>query len=413
MFKQLSQWLIYLEQLQPNKIELGLERVLNVALLLKILPFNKKVVTISGTNGKGSCVVLLEKILLESGYTVGSYISPHLIDFNERIRINGQPISDQDLCQAFEKVAQAKQDIPLTYFEFTTLAALDYFYHHDLDLIILEVGMGGRLDAVNIIDADIAMISSIGLDHQQWLGNTREQIALEKVGIARAHKPLICGDPEPPITLIDYCEKNSVPLSRIHHDFQIIEHQETWNWHSRNQKYENLPYPKVFLNNAATVLMAIGFLNSSFSIPKQAIDIALKSAAMPGRLQQIIYQECNLLLDVSHNLDALEKLKDYLKTNFPKQKLHAIFGMLNDKDIKNSLLLMKDVFETWTLCELESSRSYKLDELKNHASSINLKNPQFASSVIEAFDTVSHRTSTNDFIVVFGSFYAVSPFLKV
>ncbi len=317
----------------------------------------------------------------------------------------------------------------------TTLAALYLFKQLNLDLVILEVGMGGRLDAVNIIDSDVAIITSIGLDHCEWLGNTREQIAFEKLGIARRHHPLICGDFNPPENIEVYCKTNNISLFQINHHFKIEEGSKHWKWHSSQKYLDCLPLPKILISNAACVLQAVECLSENFIISEETIRKILPLASQPGRLQQEKIKEKTVVFDVSHNPDAVKQLRNYLLNNFtslqtsslsaapsfprkwesrndvtlhPNLKLHAVFGLLADKDIDAIFNLTKDLFSTWHISEINSSRSYLVDTLKQKSLHHNLPHCYFYGDIQIAFEQALKTADPDDWIVVFGSFYLLA-----
>ena len=305
----LAEWLQRVESLHPDEIDLGLARIAQVSRQMGLSDIAGKVVTVAGTNGKGSTVCMLSSILVAAGYQVGSFTSPHLIHYNERVRLNGTPVSDEALCQAFARVDEARQDIELTYFEYGALAAFDLFARSDLDVVVLEVGLGGRLDAVNLIDPDVAVLTTIALDHQDWLGETREEIGIEKAGIFRAGAPAVCGETDLPLTVINHAQALSANLMRRgevydfhkHADAQI-EGMQVWDWQgSRGDQpvsLQNLPLPSLPLVNAATTLQALHQLD--LDIPEQAIREGLLNANLPGRYQRLD-QPVPMLLDVAHN----------------------------------------------------------------------------------------------------------------
>ena len=269
--KSLPQWFSYIESLHAKPMALGLERIAQVAKKLRISKFHCPVITVAGTNGKGSCVAFLEAILLAAGYRVGAYTSPHLLRFNERIRIGGEEISDEQLILLFQRVELARGDITLTYFEFTTLAALLYFKLLPLDALILEVGLGGRLDAVNCVEPDVAVITTVALDHMDWLGTTREAIGFEKAGIFRRHCPAICGDLDPPKSVLAVAQELSVPLYCLGRDFNFTVMGSLWAWQHKAVSHDNLPMPALPVQNAATALMALQCLRGNITQRPEAV----------------------------------------------------------------------------------------------------------------------------------------------
>ncbi|NNE38278.1 MAG: bifunctional folylpolyglutamate synthase/dihydrofolate synthase, partial [Gammaproteobacteria bacterium] len=300
--RTLKEWLDWQESLHFTAIELGLDRCRRVADAMHLLPPSYFVISIAGTNGKGSCAVLLELILREAGYKTGLYSSPHLTRYNERIKINGEEQPDEHLCDSFSRINQSRGEISLTYFEFGTLAAMDIFARNQIDIAIMEVGMGGRLDAVNMLDANTALISTIDIDHEQWLGSTREEIGREKAGIFRSMRPAICGDLNPPSTINEVAELVGASLFQVGNDFQFDISDNSWSWRSGKSRYSNLPVPgnvEFQVQNAATVLMALESMAEQFPVSQEAILTGLKKFAIPGRFQ-VINGDTTVVLDVAH-----------------------------------------------------------------------------------------------------------------
>ncbi len=411
-FETLSDWLDWQGTLHPAEIELGLERISKVYQQLASEKPGYVVITVAGTNGKGSCVAFLEAILTTAGYRVGAYTSPHLVHYNERIRLNANDVDDQSLCEAFERVDQARGDTSITYFEFGTLAALDIFNHAELDVVILETGMGGRLDAVNIIDADVALITSIGVDHTDWLGTDRETIALEKAGIMRTGKPAIYGDLDPTLSLLKYADKNNVPLSLVARDFHYGWSDKDWSWCDFETKYEHMARPfmagEYQLQNAAAALAVLTKLPEHISVNRENIEKGLQKATLAGRFQ-IVKEEPCWILDVAHNPHAAEVLAENLSANSCAGKTHAVFGMLNDKDVTGVVEKMQDVIDNWHVCSLDVPRGIKAEEL---AKAIHQDKVTLHDSVRDACQSIVPDLNKNDRVIVFGSFYTVSDVMQ-
>lgn len=328
----LDDWLRYQEVLHPRTIELGLERVVRVADRLELRLRPPVTLTVGGTNGKGSTTTLLASIYREAGYRVGAYTSPHLYRYNERIAIDGTPVDDRSLCRAFAAVEAVRQDDSLSYFEFGTLAALWLFREAQVQVQVLEVGLGGRLDAVNLLDADVAVITNIGLDHRDWLGEDRDAIGREKAGISRAGRPVIVGDADPPLGLLAALEQTGAQVLRSDRgDFRHDSTGSTWNWRCRGTEWLGLPRPGLpgahQLDNAAGALTAVDMLRSRLPVPDRAIRAALPKLRLPGRMER----RGRFLLDVAHNAEAAEVLASWLASEFPGQRLPWIAGMLSDK----------------------------------------------------------------------------------
>jgi dihydrofolate synthase/folylpolyglutamate synthase len=416
----LSEWLSYLESLHHKAIELGLDRVRAAAQRLDLkLPFVK--ITVGGTNGKGSTCAMLEAILLAAGYRVGLYTSPHLIDFNERIRVNGELASDAQIIEQFNFIESVRGDVSLSYFEYTTLAALRLFEQSGVDVVVLEVGLGGRLDAVNIVDADCAIITSIDIDHTEWLGDTREKIALEKAHVFRSGAPAICADPVPPQTLIDHANEIGADLWLAGKDFNYSGDRQQWAYGGRAQRRSGLAYPSLRganqLLNAAAALAALEALRERLVVPAQAVRIGLSHATLPGRLQ-ILPGTPTIVLDVAHNPHAAAALAQNLDGMAFYPYTHAVVGMLSDKDIAGVVDKLASRVDHWYCAGLEGPRGTSGEHLSEIVRSVLPpagKEPITVSSFdnpVQAFAEARKRASDNDRILVFGSFSTVGPILQ-
>ncbi len=365
----LADWLDWLLAMHPTEIDLGIERVQAVAVKLGLLPFPTPVITVAGTNGKGSSVAMLAAIYEAAGYQVGVYSSPHIICFNERIRLQGRLATDLEIIEAFKTIESLRDGIKLTYFEYATLAALWLFFQSKLDLVILEVGLGGRLDAVNLLDADIALITAIGLDHEDWLGSDLNQIALEKAGIMRSGHPCICSDPDVPNRLVQYAQANQVPLNRFNKDFWIEKNDQAWSFltaeSSQLSSYENLPRPALLgdfqYQNAAGAVAVIASLQQTFPVSQTAIALGLQQTQHPGRLQAVSIEQQTWWLDVAHNPQAANALADFLETQ--AQPMVAVFSALVDKDIQPMIRALSPYIRTWYIADLLEPRSASLQHL--------------------------------------------------
>ncbi len=419
----LESWLDYIQSLHPTEIELGLDRVAKAAARLGIGKPKSRVITVGGTNGKGSSVAFLETILIAHGVRVGSYTSPHLHRFNERIKIQGIEVTDPELCQAFQQVETNRQDILLTYFEFGTLAALWLFSRMDLDVIILEVGLGGRLDAVNIIDADIAIITSISIDHTEWLGNTTEQIGREKAGIMRAGKPMVCAETNPPKSLLDYAGGLVAPVLQLDKDFGITNCLgQKWNWwgiDSAGNRIEisDLPQPGLQPTlqpiHAATAIQALQFHN--VELRQVEIAKALIAAHLPGRFELIRdpKNRCDVLLDVAHNPAAAAKLAERLAAFKLQQngtgKITAVLAMMADKDIKGYYQALESVVDIWHITQVDEQRSVPAEQLADQLNRFpGKKILQVFDSTECAYQQACNLSQPKDLIVVTGSFFTVA-----
>jgi dihydrofolate synthase/folylpolyglutamate synthase len=421
----LADWLLYLENLHPSLIDMGLDRIKKVAQHLALDTPAIKIV-VAGTNGKGSTCAMLELILLAAGYRVGLYTSPHLIDFNERARLQGDALEDAVFVEAFVKVEQARvlANESLTYFEFTTLAVLHVFAQANLDVMVLEVGLGGRLDAVNIIDADCSIVTSIALDHMNYLGNTREKIGFEKAHVFRSHRPAICADPVPPQSLLDYAQEVGADLWLIGKDFNYSGDKQQWAFAGRGKRRNALAYPALRganqLLNAAGALAALEALGDRLAVPQQAVRQGLIQAALPGRFQ-IMPGQPTVILDVAHNPHAAAVLEKNISNMGFAPFTYAVFGMLSDKDIEGVVQAISPRIDGWFCCDLLGSRGLSASDLvKRVQSSLEptpdqIKTPptiEACGSPEQAYALALSRANPNDRIAVFGSFLTVSAILQ-
>jgi len=415
-FDSLDGWLSWQEQFHPRPIDLGLERVAGVYARLAPSPRKIPTITVAGTNGKGSCVAYLEAIYRAQGYRVGAYTSPHILKYNERIRIDGQPVSDEAICAAFERIDAVRNDTSLSYFEFGTLASLELFDRNEVDVQILEVGLGGRLDAVNIVDPDVAMVTTIAIDHIDWLGHTEEAIGLEKAGIFRRATPAIIGDQQVPISLIDAARDKQANLLQIGRSFDYRKQINGWDWFGDGLKLTSLPEPALKgehqFRNAASVIMAINCLQTRLPVDVSAIKQGLTTVQLKGRFQ-LIPGDIPVLLDVGHNPQAVQTLLEYLERYFPSARIHAVFAMMKDKDIQGVLAMMRKRVAHWYLAPLKNPRAADEALLKDffYQQDINNLNHGYAD-FLAAFDDARHYAKPGDLILIFGSFFLVSEYLS-
>ena len=411
----LADWLAYQERLHPNTIDLGLERLQRVLARLDWQRPSCPIVTVGGTNGKGSCVAMLESILIAAGYRVGAFTSPHLIRYNERIRICGRDAGDAALVAAFKKIESARDDVSLTFFEFNALAALVIFAAEDLDVIVLEVGMGGRLDAVNVVDADVAIVSSIALDHCDWLGNNVESIAREKAGIFRKDRPAIFGSHEVPNMILSEARRIGAKLQRLGADFDVVLENGTWKWSGANHAMNRLPLPNlsgaVQFENAATVLAALDALRDRLVVDRRAIEKGLRNTALRGRFQ-VIHRHCEWILDVAHNPAAAQVLARNLAERSRQGRTIAVCGILGDKDSAGVVDSVCDQIDEWVLTDLVSARSLAAKALAGTVEQRNGRVAHIAADVKSACIFANSIARPADRIVVFGSFYTVGPALE-
>ena len=409
LFNDIDAWLTYISQLHPKEMDLGLERVSAVAQRLGCLSFFCPVITVTGTNGKGSCVKFLEEIYLAAGYQVGAFTSPHLMQFNERIRINNQCVSDQDLVQAFAIVEKAREEITLSFFEFTFLAALMLFQKAPLQILILEVGLGGRLDAVNVIDADVAVVTTIHLDHLEWLGPDRSSIAKEKAGIFRQGRPVICGDQNPPETLKAAAEQLQCPWYGLDEQFFFRrEEQEVWEWHSPHNILQNLPALQLKQQNAATSLMAVEVLQERLPVTRGAIRAGLSKAKLMGRFEKVKVNGVSCYLDVAHNPEGASWLAVQLSQVSKGKPWIAVFSMLGDKDIASTVTYLLDYIESWYVAELPVKRAANLERLGADLEKLGVVYRSFESISLALARAIEVAKERDKDVIVFGSFYTVA-----
>ena len=418
-FDNLDDWLKHLETAHPVGIDMGLERITRVKEALQ-LNFQAVVFTVGGTNGKGSTCALLESVLLAASYKVGCHTSPHLLSFNERARVNGEIVSDALLLEHFKAVEMARASLPnpptLTYFEFTTLAIMHLFASANLDAVILEVGLGGRLDAVNMIDTDCAIVTSIDLDHTEYLGDTREKIAFEKAGIFRTDKPAICADPVPPQSLIDHAASIGADLWLMGKDYNFQGDKQQWGWAGRGKRFSGLGYPALRganqLLNASAVIAALMAVRDRLPVGAQEIRNGMAWVELPGRFQ-VLPGRPTIILDVAHNPHASAALAQNLENMAYHPYTIAVFGAMADKDLDGVLKPMMDKIDFWYLCDLPTPRAASAESLAARLRSLGFKEGSDAgievfSSPALAYESALKKAGEGDRISVFGSFYTVA-----
>ena len=413
----LAGWLAHCEQLHPKTIDMTLDRVAAVRDRLG-LRFTVPVISVAGTNGKGSSCAMLEAIALQAGYRVGLYIKPHLVHFEERCRVNGEMATAGSLLPHFAAVEAARGSTTLTWFEFTTLAILRVLAQAPLDLVILEVGMGGRLDAVNAVDADCALITSIALDHTEFLGPDRETIGVEKAGIMRPGRPVVVSDPEPPATLQARADELGADLWQLGRDFNFQGDKQQWAWRGRAQRFHSLAYPALRganqLINAAGVLAVFEALRERLPINAQAVRNGLGMVALPGRFQ-IVPGQPTLVLDVAHNPQAVAALANSLDQMAYFPETHAVFGVMRDKDIGELLRHVAPLVDHWHLCDLPLPRAATAAELTALVQAASGRRPvtiHCHANPAAALAAAAASANPADRIVVFGSFYTVGGVLQ-
>lgn len=416
--RSLADWLAYLEQLHPTAIDMGLDRVRAVAARMAMTRPAPLVVTVTGTNGKGSTCAFIASLLNAQGLKVGSYSSPHLLRYNERVLLSGREASDAELCEAFAVVEAARGEISLTYFEMGTLAAFWLFERAGLDAVVLEVGLGGRLDAVNIVDADLAVITNIGLDHADWLGNSRESVAYEKAGILREGKPALCGDLDPPQPLLDHANSLSAPLLLRGRDFDLAMGARDWHWRGVDAagaplELHGLPLLTLPMENAALALQAYAMLGLPWDPARLAR--ALLQTRVVGRLdsRQVVWngRRIALLLDVGHNPHAAAFLAQRLEQRPVAGTRLAVFGLLADKDLAGVLDALVPSISDWAVAPLPTPRTQSATQLAAALLERGASVSEYAT-IEQALEAQCARAESVDEILVFGSFYCVAAALE-
>lgn len=427
-FSLLAGWLGWLEQSHPKEIDLGLDRIRQVAERLDLLKPRAKVITVAGTNGKGSCVTATAGLLQTAGFSAGVYTSPHLLHYAERIQINGKPVADELICAAFEIIADAcsssadagslsaegSAEISLTYFEYGTLAALVIFKQQDVDYMVLEVGLGGRLDAVNIIDADVAVITSIAIDHQDWLGDNREDIGREKAGILREQQSFVCADPNPPQTILALAKQLNTNAHFIERDFSFGVQAQSWLWHGKTATGDDVHLPSMRaphlpLPSMAAALQAVQLLN--IELTAEQIEQCLLNLVLAGRFQKLVFQGREFILDVAHNPAATEYFAKRLRAEPVAGKTFAIVAMMSDKDRSASLANLASLVSEWYLLDLaDIPRAATPMALAENLAVFNLQ-AKATGDIQNLMRAILAHAQPQDRILVFGSFFTVAAVL--
>lgn len=402
----LSMWLDYLQNIHTSAIDLGLERVQAVAKSANLTKPAPTVITVAGTNGKGSTCALMEAILLDAGYSVGVYSSPHLIRYNERVRVNGQDLSDEKHVQAFDFIEKQRGEISLSFFEYGTLAALRLFQTEKVDIVLLEVGLGGRLDATNVVDHDVSIVTSLAIDHVDWLGDDINVIGYEKAGIFRTGKPAICGQPKAPATVAAHADDIGAELYQveIQYNYQLTD-SNTWSWVHGSYQLDDLPVPNLPLQNAATALMALATAN--LDISDVNIVKGLENAKLPGRMQ-VLSTQPTILLDVAHNPHSAEYLVTRVAQQYQNKTIHTVVAMLHDKDIQSTLEALTPVASHWYPASLTGPRAASAQELCQF---LPQQTTQYQTPV-DAFEAALTKSAAEDVILVVGSFHTVGEVLE-
>jgi dihydrofolate synthase/folylpolyglutamate synthase len=426
MTRTLDQWLAYIAAQHPSTIALGLNRVRHVwermrelkkeakAGVSPVLQAPATTITVGGTNGKGSTCAMLERILVESGYRVGLYTSPHLTKYNERVRVNGEDVADAPLVAGFEAAEAARGDTPLTYFEYATLGALAVFAEQKVEAVILEVGLGGRLDAVNIMDADVAIVVSVDLDHQAYLGPDKESIGFEKAGIYRQGKPAIYGDVDPPQRLVDHAQAIGADLQLFGRDYRYEAHERQWDFIGRKGAKRALPMPALRgrwqLKNASAALAALDEVADRLPVSLGEVKRGLMTVRLTGRLQSIPGRP-SIVLDVAHNPQAARALADGLGDMGFAERTFAVFGILADKDAAGVIDAMKGRVDRWYVAAPESDRAARAADIVQLLEARGAEARSFAT-ITAALESARREAGPNDRITVFGSFYTVAEALR-
>jgi dihydrofolate synthase / folylpolyglutamate synthase len=418
-FSRLSDWLAWQETLHPSTIDLGLERLNRTLLQLGWRRPKCPVITVGGTNGKGSCVALLGRLLSEAGYRVGTFTSPHLLEYNERITLAGREVSDASLMAAFERIDAARGADTLTFFEFNTLAALLVFETACLDVIVLEVGLGGRLDAVNVVDADVALVTSIALDHCDWLGPDVASIGREKAGIFRAGRPAVFGAPDMPDSIAEVAQTVGARLLRAGRDFTHTQHGEHWSWQGSGQRWDDLPPPALFgdvqYGNASAVLAVLERLSDRLPVDRTSIVRGLQSVRLAGRFQSFQRGGIEWIVDVAHNPAAARVLAQTLKLKpLPdaSARTFAVCGILGDKDIEGVAAELRESFTQWVIVKPASARAIDEAVLADRMRHCGVPVATVAPTVAAGCEAVRAVARPGDRVVAFGSFLTAGPALE-
>lgn len=416
--RDLAAWLGYIEALHPKSIAMGLERVNQVKQRLQLNP-TFPIITVAGTNGKGSTCAMLSRIYHEAGYQVATYSSPHLIRYNERVCVACEPVSDEALCEAFAAIEDARGEIELTYFEYGTLAAMWHFMHCEVDVAILEVGLGGRLDAVNIFEPVCSLVTSIDLDHIEYLGNTRESIGFEKAGVFRSGCPAICGDLAAPSSLLQHAANINADLKLIGRDFfwKKDSRDATWSFKQDNVVLDALPLPALLgefqMDNAACALAAITAMQNQLPLSQLHIELGLSNVTLAGRFQTLSSQP-NVILDVAHNPHAATALSNNLKSKSCLGRTLAVFSMLADKDIATVVEALKSDIDSWYVSAIDHVRGASAEQLlKTIQEHTQEKQIVLCADVASAYHQACIDATENDRIIVFGSFFTVAEVLHL
>ena len=415
-FDTVNEWLEWQQTVHPLNIDFKLERILSVYEKLDVAKIAKKIITVAGTNGKGSTVSFLESILCKNNINVGTFTSPHILKYNERIKINGKEIDDESLLNVFELIDQKRGNTTLTYFEFATLSAFYLFSKADLDVVVLEVGLGGRLDATNIIDSDVSIITSIGIDHTEFLGDTIDSIALEKAGVMRPFKKCIFAQENPPSVLYKYSKNKSVNLLTHNNDYTVNRYSDSWSIVSKAMEIHNIPNLKMIgdyqYNYATASVIALNDILPEALSDQELLKNALCDTLIPGRFQYLQHSP-DIILDVAHNEDAAKSLATNIK-RLGYKKIHVVLGILADKDVYSIVKPFSLLVDHWHIGTISSERGMNAEEIKFRIKSLfkNKFSIETYNSISAAYHGAVNQQDDNTLILVYGSFYTVSEALQ-
>lgn len=409
-------WLDYIQSQHVREIDMSLSRVRQV--YKRLLPdgLSCKIISIAGTNGKGSTAELISSIYHHAGYRVGKFTSPHLLAFNERFEVSRKSVADDIVLKLLPRIEASTDDITLTYFEYCTLLAILIFDENKVDVAVMEVGLGGRLDSVNVLDADVSIITNISIDHTDWLGNTIDEISLEKAGIARPEKPCVIGMSQPPQTMLDFLSQRNVPVWQRSIDFDTeVKGDDSWGWQNQSEQFDNLPLPfqqhNEQIDNAATAIQAVRLLKNDLPISFSQIKSGIAEATLAGRCQ-IVQTSPLIIIDVSHNEASVARLASFVRQQQFAGKCYAVCGMLQDKKIEQSLNQISPLIDSWSVASINNGRGANAKQLFKVLQQLPTiaKNTPIAmnDSVTGAYDKVRSLLSEHDCLVVFGSFFVVS-----
>ena len=415
-FDTVNEWLEWQQTVHPLNIDFKLERILSVYEKLDVAKVAKKIITVAGTNGKGSTVSFLESILCKNNINVGTFTSPHILKYNERIKINGKEVDDESLLNVFELIDQKRGDTTLTYFEFATLSAFYLFSKADLDVVVLEVGLGGRLDATNIIDSDVSIITSIGIDHTEFLGDTIDSIALEKAGVMRPFKKCVFAQEKPPSVLYKYSKNRSVNLLTHNNDYTVNRYSDSWSIVSKAMEIHDIPNLKMIgdyqYNYAAASVIALDDILPEALSNQEILRNALCDTTIPGRFQYLQHSP-DIILDVAHNEDAAKSLATNIK-RLDYKNIHVVLGILADKDVYSIVKPFSLLVDHWHIGTISSERGMNAEEIKFRIKSLfkNKFSIKTYNSVTAAYNGAIYQQDDNTLILVYGSFYTVSEALQ-